>query len=136
MPADVFIDAKHGMVFSRATGVFGRLEALDHMDRLKSHPDFRPEFNQLADFRQVTSVTLSHNEVMELASRTIFSPRSRRAFVVEGDSQFGIGRMFGSHREAKGETGIVIFRDMNKALAWLSLSEVPATALFSRLSPP
>ena len=133
MPADFYIDAQRRMVFSKVVGVLGRAEAVDHMDRLLRHPDFRPAFNQLADFRDVSEVKLSSDDVRELAGRTIFGPHSQRAFVVSSDLQFGLGRVFGSYRHIEGEKGITIFREMSEALRWLSLHSEPKLELFINL---
>jgi hypothetical protein len=133
MPADFFIDPQMGMVFSKAMGVFGRVEALDHMNRLLHHPDFRPEFNQLLDFRGITKLELTSEEVRGLANRTIFSAHSKRAFVMASDLQFGLGRMFKTYREIGGEQGIMIFRVMAEALSWLSLSAEPDPKSFRML---
>ena len=38
------------------------------------------------------------------------------------DRQYGFGRVFGTYRELGGEPGIAIFREMQEALGWLSLS--------------
>lgn len=126
MPADFFIDRQRRIVFSKATGVLGYAEGLDHMNRLQGNPDFVPEFDQLFDFREVTTVALSHEDVRNLAERAIFSARSRRAFVVAGDLSFGVARVFEAYRDLHGESGIVIFREMKEALAWLSLPAEPA----------
>ncbi len=134
MPADFFIDTQLGIVFSKATGVLGWAEAADHMARLRSHPDFRPEFNQLFDFRPVSSVTLSHAEVRRLAKPTIFGARSLRAFVVANDLDYGLARMFATYRDLEGETGIVIFRVMQEALTWLSLTAEPDPSWFPKLN--
>jgi hypothetical protein len=123
MPADFFIDTRLGVVFSKATGRFSWSDAAGHMDRLTKHPDFRPEFKQLADFRQVTNLVLSHDELRRLAKRRVFDPRAQRAVVVSGD------------RELADEVGIMIFRDMEEALAWLSLPAEPDSSRFSRLEP-
>ena len=137
MPADFYIDAKRGVVFTKAVGLLGRAEAVDHMDRLSRHPDFRPDFNQLADFRDVSTVNLSSDHVRELASRSVFGPLSQRAFVVSSDLQFGLGRVFGSYRHVEGEKGIKVFREMSEALRWLSLPSEPDFKLFTNLcSPP
>jgi hypothetical protein len=135
MPADFFIDSSRNMVFSKGAGELCHADVLDHMDRLQNHPAFLPAFNQLLDFRQVTSVTLSSRQVAELARRTIFGPTSRRAFAVSADWQFGLARMFGAYREIQGETGIVVFREMKEALEWLSLSSDPDPGLFVNLRP-
>ncbi len=136
MPADFFIDTKLGMVYSKATGLFSRVEVLDHMTRLVCHPDFRPEFNQLLDFREITKLELSNAEVKEFASRTIFSAHSKRAFVVASDLQFGLSRMFKTYREIEGEQGIMVFREMPEALSWLSLPAEPNPKLFKKLDSP
>jgi hypothetical protein len=136
MPADFFIDARQGMVYSKATGVFGRVEAMDHMARLLRHPDFRPEFNQLADFREITKLALSNAEVKDLARQTVFGANSKRAFVVASDLQFGLSRMFGTFREMAGEPGLMTFKSMAEALSWLSLSAEPDPKLFILLNSP
>jgi len=133
MPADFVIDTRLGVVFSKATGVYSKADVVDHMDRLQSHSDFRPKFNQLADFRDVSTMTLTADDIRQLSKRTIFSESSRRAFVVNGDLEFGLARMFGTYRELAGEAGVVTFREMKDALAWLSLSEEPAPSLFTKL---
>jgi hypothetical protein len=123
MPADFRIDVKHGLVCSIGTGVLSLSDALDHMDRLTRHPDFRPEFNQIIDFRPVTKTSLTFDDVTQLAERTVFSPQSQRAFVVSAEWQFGYSRMFETMRRAMGEPGIRVFRDMAEAVAWLGLTE-------------
>ena len=135
MPADFFIDTHLRMVFSKAVGLLSSIDAIDHMDRLQKHPDFRPEFNQLFDFRQARGTNLSNDELRRLANRSIFSDNSRRAFVVGSDADFGIGRIFSTYRDIRGEKGIRIFREMEKALAWLSLSAEPDPGLFKNLGP-
>ena len=137
MPADFYIDAQRGVVFTKAVGVLGRAEAVDHIERLSRHPDFRPDFNHLADFRDVSTVTLSSDTVRELATMSVFGPHSHRAFVVSSDLQFGLGRVFGSYRHVEGEKGIKVFREMSDALRWLSLPSEPELKLFTNLySPP
>ncbi len=136
MPADFFIDAQQGIVYSKASGVLGHAEALDHMDRLSQHPEFRPEFSQLFDFRQVAKVELTADQVQVLAMRKIFSERSKRAFVVSSDLQYGLSRVFEAYRNLAGEKGISIFREMPGALSWLGLSAEPDTKLFTKLNLP
>lgn len=133
MPADFFIDTTRGIVFSKATGIFGPAEAVEHTRRLQAHPEFRPELNQLYDFREATKVALSHDDIKSLAQKNVFSPTSQRVFVVSRDLDFGIARAFGSYRDMNGESGIMIFKEMPEALAWLSLKSEPDGKLFERL---
>jgi len=133
MPADFYIDVPRRMVFSRGTGRLSRADCLDHMDRLQPHPDFRPEFNQLLDFRSVTEVNITNGDIINLAERPVFHPKSLRAFVVKSDLQFGLVRMFATYRQMAGEHGIQIFRDLPLALAYLSLAEGADSQLFTKL---
>jgi hypothetical protein len=94
------------------------------MERLSHDPDFNPEFSQLTDFTQITAVGFGPEEVRQFAQRSIFSPLSRRAFVVRDDVQYGLARMFESHRELKGEFGIRVFRTLDEALDWIMNGEV------------
>lgn len=128
MPADFHVDAERRVVFSKGTGVLSQADVLDHMDRLMCHPDFLPEFDQLVDFRQLTKVALSSEEVRGLARRKIFSSQSKRAFVVATDLQFGLSRLFATYREFESEKGVSVFREMKEALDWLGLSEEPDRA--------
>jgi hypothetical protein len=133
MPADFYIDVTREMVFSKAIGVLGVTDCLDHMNRLQGHPQFRPEMNQIIDFCSVTEANLSHSELSFLARRTIFSARSRRAFVVASDLDFGLSRVFGTYRELQGEPGIRVFREMTQAMSWLDISVAADPRLFTRL---
>jgi hypothetical protein len=126
MPADFFVDAGRRVVFSRFAGVLTRAVAWDHMGRLRRHRDFRPEFDQLADFRPVTAIEMSHEDIREFAHASLFSPGSKRAFLVGSDWQYGMARVFGTYRELEGEAGIAVVRTMEEALRWLGLRGEPA----------
>jgi hypothetical protein len=134
MPADFYIDVPRRLVFSQGAGVVTVADFLSHMNRLVHHPDFHPEFNQLLDFRRVEEVTLTTENIILLAERNVFSPKSQRAFVVTTDLHFGLVRMFGSYREMAGEQGIRLFREMKEALAWLALTEEPDPGRFLKLN--
>jgi hypothetical protein len=136
MPADFFVDASQGTVFSKATGTFSFDDAVDHMERLLRHPDFRPQFNQLADYREATEIKLSASEVEQLARTQVFSAEAKRAFVVSSTVQFGLARMFEIYRESRGERGIAVFAKMPEALAWLNLAQEPDRERFSQLPAP
>jgi hypothetical protein len=113
------IDKERRLVMSSGTGVLTKADILGHMDRLSKDPDFDPDFSQVSDFTQLTGINIGPEDVRQLAERNIFSPRSRRAFVVKDDLQFGLARMFEIHRELKGETGIRVFRTLDEALDWV-----------------
>jgi hypothetical protein len=57
-------------------------DALAHQQRLSEDPDFDPSFLQLLDMTDVTELNFDTADVRKMAQATIFSPSSRRAFVV------------------------------------------------------
>jgi hypothetical protein len=120
MPADFSIDSQRRRVLSRASGVLTMGDLEGHMERLRVHPDFQPTFSQLADFREVTGITFSTDNVRELARRRVFDASSRRAFLVASALHFGLARMFASHRDLEGEDGIGVFMDPGEAESWVS----------------
>lgn len=119
MPAFYKIDKERRVVLSFGAGVLTKEDILGHMDRLSKDLDFDPDFFQVSDFRQTTVVEFGPEEVRQFAEREIFSSRARRAFVVRGDFQYGLARMFQIHRELNGEEGIQVFRTIEEALDWI-----------------
>ena len=119
MPADYVIDSAHRLVISRGHGVFIAADYQEHMIRLLRDPAFDPDFDQLVDCRSIVKMDLSGQQIMALASRSVFSTKSRRAFVVVSDVQFGLSRMLAAHRETMEGQSVMVFRQMSEALAWL-----------------
>lgn len=121
MPTDYFIDVPQRTVFSTGTGVFTQADFLEHMRALKSDPKFDPSFNQLIDGRALTKMDLAADQIKQLATRTIFTPESGRAFVVSSAVHFGMTRMFAAYREIQDQQQVMVFREMPDALRWLGL---------------
>ena len=84
-----------------------------------------PRVRVLWDLREA-QFNLSSTEVRFLAEFTKqHSPFShlRMAFVVAGDLEYGLVRMFEVFRETEG-VRTAVFRDMEKALGWLAIHAV------------
>jgi hypothetical protein len=126
MPAYFKIDKEHRLVMSTISGVLTLADALAHQENLRKHPDFDPSFSQLMDGTQLTRVELKREEVQRLARDSIFSPDSRRAFVTDSDAAFGMARMFETLRDAMGERGIRVFRNLDDGLDWVLGKNSPA----------
>ena len=122
MPAFYKIDKERRLVMTTAWGVATMGEAWRHQQRLMNDPDFAPGFSELSDFTQVTTLELSMENVHRLAQVNVFSPDSRRAFLVKSDAADVFARMFENLREKMGERGIRVFRELDDALLWV-LSE-------------
>jgi len=120
MPAEFVLDEQHRVVFSRSLGDFTHSDYRDHMARLASDPRFRPEFDHLVDCCS-SQLVLTSDEVRDLASQSVFSDQSRRAFVVSSNYQYGLSRMLATYREVKTRQAIMVFRERSEALAWLNL---------------
>jgi hypothetical protein len=126
VPAFYKIDKERRVVLSSGAGVLNRADIQGHMDRLSSDPDFDPNYSQILDFTHLAGVDIGPEDVRQFAQRNIFSPQSRRAFVVKDDLQFGLARMFEIHRELNGETGIRVFRTIDEALDWVLVGNTVA----------
>lgn len=109
-------------MLSTASGVYTLADCLDHNRKLSADPEFDSSFSQLADFTHVTKIDASPEDVRLLAEYSVFSPPSRRAFIMPADLAFGMGRMYEIIREGQGDLGIQIFRAFEEALDWV-LSE-------------
>jgi hypothetical protein len=119
MPAFYKIDRERRLVMSTGAGILTMAEILAHQNKLANDSDFDPDFSQLMDFTQVTQIALNANDVRRLAQRSIFSPQSRRAFIMANDAAYGLGRMYEIFRESAGEHGIGVFRNLEEALDWI-----------------
>jgi hypothetical protein len=119
MPTFFKIFRERRLVMSAVSGVVTIADALAHRENLRKHPDFDPSFSQLVDLSNVTKIEFSHEDVVTFAQDTIFSLNSRRAALATCDIAYGLARMFEMHREAKGEEGLRVFRNLDEALDWV-----------------
>jgi hypothetical protein len=119
MPTFHKIDKERRLVMSSGSGVLNKEEALAYRARLLADPDFDSSYSQLLDLTHITRFDLNSSDLRQLAEGDPFSAASRRAFLVPNDLSFGLGRMYEIFREATGEHGIRIFRDLDDALDWV-----------------
>jgi hypothetical protein len=119
MPFFYKIDKERKLVMSTAAGELTKDEVRSLQDQLRKDPDFDPNFSQLSDLTHVTAMNITGAEMQELAERTAFSPKARRAVIASNDLPFGLARMFEQIREAKGDLGIRVFRKLEDALDWV-----------------
>jgi hypothetical protein len=119
VPAFYKIDKERRLVMTTASGVTTMGDALAHQQRLLHDPDFASNFSELLDFTHVKRLDMSTENVSELAQTNVFSPDSRRAFLVSSDAAYGFARAFESLRERMGEHGIRVFRNLEDALRWV-----------------
>jgi hypothetical protein len=126
MSADYRIDPENRRVWSSGTGVLTHEDLAGHMNRLAKDPQFHPSFSQLMDFRYITKVDVTTEQIIELTEIRIFSPESKRAMVTLSGMHFGLARMYEAYRTAKGDRAIRVFLDFKEAVEWLDAGATPA----------
>jgi hypothetical protein len=119
MPAFYHIDKTRKLVMSTASGVLTRNDLAGHMQRLLADPDFNPSFAQLADFSHLTALDFTADDVRDFARKDVFSPSSRRAFIVADDQSESLAQMFAILRDVAGERGIRVFRTLEEGIDWI-----------------
>jgi hypothetical protein len=127
VPAEYYIDRVARRVVSAVRGVYSFDVAVGRMRRLQKEPGFDSGFSLLIDFREATKIDLSHDEIVELSTIHVFSPESKRAYVVANPEQFGLARMFASYRSLEKKHVFRVFTDMAEAVAWLDDDTEPAS---------
>ncbi len=124
MPVTYTIDPTQRQITCAGQGIMTKDELDVHIKRLQADPAFNREYRQFWDLTDVIRIELTFPEMMWLAEKNIFEPTTPRAFLAPTDATFGIARMFDMLRQAKGETGIRIFRERTEAIAWLEAAAV------------
>ena len=122
MPIHYTVFKKHRIVISTAYGQLTAAEIKACMDRGLNDPDFNPDFNQVVDFRAVTTIDMSGEQTRTLANIPLFSSESKRAVVAPDPAKFAVGRMFATYHEmSRSPSQIKIFYDLASALKWLGI---------------
>ena len=119
MPVSYEIDKQRRLVIATLTDPVTAADALASQEKLLKDPDFDPSFSQIVDCTRYTASGMEASDVRRLAERSVFSPESRRAFVVPNNLAFGFGRMFEMLREGAGENGIRVCRELDEAVDWV-----------------
>jgi len=125
MPVAYTIDKEKRRVVSWGEGALSWDDIIAHMESLTKEPEFEPTFSQLIDFTNVTKIELTHDQIYELAKRTVFTRGAMRAFVAGNPIQYGLSRMFQSYRKVFGTETIHIFTDRREATEWLDHETQP-----------
>jgi hypothetical protein len=106
MPAFYKIDKENRLVMTTGSGILTMADAIAHQEKLQRDPDFDPSYSQLLDFSHVSKIEINSEHIRRIAQDSVFSPTSRRAFLVNNDTAYGLARMFAILRESAGDTGI------------------------------
>lgn len=115
------IDPDRHLVQSIGSAIVTCQEVREHDRRLRTDPEFRPEFQQVIDLRAVRSYAVAHEEIREAACTRVFAPGVRRAIVATTDAVYGVSRILATYAEGAGQL-IRVVRSVTEAAAWLGIA--------------
>jgi hypothetical protein len=122
MPCNYTIYKEKSLVVTIASEVFTFAEGMAHEDTIYDDPDFDPSFVHLIDATGITRTDLTASEISTLARRMRFSPKARKALVVNTALLFGLARMFETYLQLSGASeSVSVFKERKEALAWLGI---------------
>ncbi len=85
--------------------------------RLRTDPEFDPEFSEIVDLTEVQNLDLEADDFLKLADEIdCFAPAAWRAFVVRNSVQHHAARM---HKLLRGQANMRIFSFVEPARAWI-----------------
>jgi len=123
MPITTRIDPKTGLRRHKVDGTFTLGVIRTVLQAIYSRPDFRADADVLWDFRDATP-DFSADEVQQLADYVAkhWGPegKSKAAFVVTSDLQFGMTRMYEMLLNSQSKNSLMVFRKIEDAERWLA----------------
>ncbi|MCW8955879.1 MAG: hypothetical protein OQL09_03280 [Gammaproteobacteria bacterium] len=123
MTLDTIIDTHINIVIHTAYGKFGPGDVKHILDGLISNPDFKQDMNVVWDFREVTDINFSAEELKQIVGYTeahlaYRKPDYKLALVASDDLIFGLARMFMAYSEHL-PIKITTLRTLKEAMAWV-----------------
>jgi hypothetical protein len=119
------------LVVTRAVGTLTDDEVFAYQHDVWSRPEVAG-YDELIDMSAVEHVAVpSPERIVRLASVSagmdVRMPRTRLAIIAPRDFEFGLGRMYGAHREmdSRSTKRVGVFRSRAEAQAWLGLDGEP-----------
>ncbi len=122
MPVTYRIDHENKIIFTKVEGVVTDEDIITHQKQTRNDPELDPSYGQLVDLSNIQKLEITAQAVHEFTSTKFSTVWSRRAFVAPDDLSYGFARMFQMMRDTADER-TEVFRDMEEARHWLSLSE-------------
>ena len=121
MPVVLKINPQKKLVYSTFFGVVTDQELLEHSKTIAEHPNFRPEFNEIADLTMVTELRVTPVALQELASRdSVFQNSVKHVIVAPKDFSFKKAEQFRQMAESS-RPGLKVARTAAEAYEILGL---------------
>ena len=122
MPIRMIIDKATGLIRTTATGRVTGDDLVAYYHRLRSHPDFRSNLNEIFDVTDVTEANVDAADVRRLSRVTEeFTRRGvpvKVAIVAPRDLEFGFARMY-EMLQNQSLNDVRVFRDRPEAEGWI-----------------
>jgi hypothetical protein len=122
MPIRMIIDRAAGLIRTTGSGRVSGDDLVTYYHRLRSHPDFRGDLNEIFDLSDVTDAAVDADDVRRLSGVTEeFTRRGvavRVAIVAPRDLEFGLARMY-EMLQSQSLNEVRVFRDRADAEAWI-----------------
>jgi len=112
------IDVEKKLVINTITGEITDGQSYENFFYITGHPDFKPEFNFLADARGIVRNLVTAEGLEKLGQLSPFSLTSKRAYVITR----GLERIYSKRYTQEKDAGLefsMITDDMGKAMEWL-----------------
>lgn len=123
MPQSYRIDTAQRLIWTRCWGILADSDLAEHQAKIRVDPAFSPTLGQLVDTREVREVAITLPAARALGHSKLFSPESRRAYVVRDDVMYGLARMYELYQELRGTRNVRVFRDRAEAVTWLGVTD-------------
>jgi hypothetical protein len=89
----------------------------DYAAGLVANPEFRRDFSEIVDLREVEELSLQAKDFLRLADEVDpFSPQAKRAFIVRNAVQSHAARM---HKILRAPRSIEVFHTLEEAELWI-----------------
>ena len=123
MTLNTIIDTNINIVIHTAYGKFGPDDVKHTLDGLINNHDFKQDMNVVWDFREVSDINFTADELRQIVAHTEDylahrNPGYKLALVSDDDLIFGLARMFMAYCEHLPIT-IMTLRSMDEAMAWV-----------------
>ena len=117
------IDSQRRIVYSSFAGEVNDDHLLEQGWAIKQHPDFNPDFDEIADFTNVAEIKVTVGCINSIAkSESLFRPSARHLIVAPQELAFAISRMYQS-MAARTRPNVIVVRTLAEALEFLGISD-------------
>lgn len=127
MPIRTIIEKQKGLIRTTATGHVTGADLIDYYKRLRAHPDFKHNLDEIFDATQVETIDLKADDVRRLSAfteeYTSLGVPVKVAIVATGDLEFGLSRMY-EMLQVRSINVLKVFRERALAERWINETPV------------